>query len=224
MIQSGIFDSSIMNIKKLTNSILIFTINRLIEIVGILILSIGVLFFLSLISHSPSDPNFIFPEGTKIKNLLGFHGSYISDFFFQSFGLISYLIPITYIFTGINIFRKKEIFLIIENTFFSILYLSIGSLFFAYFYKDSFSFYINGNGGFVGNYFDAIFFKAIVDYENTLFYFFILLITIFFSISINLNVKNLYNFLKLKFSKENQNYTNKMKLLMNIFLRKKLKI
>ena len=86
MIQSGIFDSSIMNIKKLANSILIFTINRLIEIVGIIILSIGILFFISLISHSPSDPNFIFPEGAKIKNLLGFHGSYVSDFFFQSFG------------------------------------------------------------------------------------------------------------------------------------------
>ncbi len=209
MIQSGIFDSSIMNIKKLANSILIFTLNRLIEIVGILILSIGILFFISLISHSPADPNFIFPEGAKIKNLLGFHGSYISDFFFQSFGLISYLIPVTYIFTGINIFKKKEIFSLIENTFFSILYLSIGSLFFAYFYKDSFSYYINGNGGFVGNYFNDIFFKAIVGYENILFYFFILLISIFFFISINLNIKNLYNFLKLKFSKENQNYTNK---------------
>ncbi len=213
MIQSGIFDSSIMNIKKLANSVLIFTINRLIEIIGIFILSIGILFFLSLVSHSPSDPNFIFPEGTKIKNLLGFHGSYISDFFFQSFGLISYLIPITYIFTGINIFRKKEIFLIIENTFFSILYLSIGSLFFAYFYKDSFSYYINGNGGFVGNYFNGIFFKGIVDYENILFYFFIVLIIIFFSISVNLNIKNLYNFIKLKFSKKNQNYTNKNEII-----------
>ena len=38
MIQSGIFDSSIMNIKKLANSVLIFTINRLIEIIGIFIL------------------------------------------------------------------------------------------------------------------------------------------------------------------------------------------
>ena len=35
MIQSGKFDSSNMDIKKLANSILIFTIKRLIEIIGI---------------------------------------------------------------------------------------------------------------------------------------------------------------------------------------------
>ena len=38
MIQSGKFDSSNMDIKKLGNSILIFIIKRLIEIFGILIL------------------------------------------------------------------------------------------------------------------------------------------------------------------------------------------
>ena len=46
-----------------------------------------------------------FPENTEIKKLLGFQGSYISDLFFQSIGLISYLIPLTLIFTGINILK-----------------------------------------------------------------------------------------------------------------------
>ena len=77
---------------------------------------------LALITYSPEDPNFIFPENTEIKNLLGFQGSFISDLFFQSIGLIAYLIPFTFIITGINIFRTKEFFLIIENTFFTILY------------------------------------------------------------------------------------------------------
>ena len=67
MIQSGKFDSFNMNIKKLTNSVAIFIINRLIEIFGLIISILGILLLISLISYSPSDPNFIFPENTEIK-------------------------------------------------------------------------------------------------------------------------------------------------------------
>ena len=99
MIQSDKFDSSNMNIKKITNSILLFIVKRLIEIIGITISIIGILLLISLISYSPSDPNFIFPENTEIKNLLGFRGSYVADLFFQSIGLISHLISVTLNFT-----------------------------------------------------------------------------------------------------------------------------
>ena len=151
MIQSGKFDSLIMNIKKIVNLVLIFTIKRLIEITGILICSVGILLLIALISHSPSDPNFIFPENTEIKNILGFQGSYISDLFLQSIGLITYIIPFTYIFTGINIFRKKELFLIIENSFFIIIYILVGSAFFSFYYQDAFLLHINGNEGTASN-------------------------------------------------------------------------
>ena len=147
-----------MNIKKIANIALQFTINRLIEILAVGILIIGTLLLVALVSYSPNDPNFIFSEGTKIKNLLGFHGSYVSDLFFQSIGLLSYLIPITFIFTGINIFKSKELLLIIENIFFSILYSVFGSLFFSFFYQNSFTLYINGNGGFIGDYLSQSFF------------------------------------------------------------------
>ena len=167
MIQSGKFDSSNMDINKLANSILISTIKRLIEIIGIIIFSLGIMLLIALISYSPTDPNFIFPKNTEIKNILGFQGSYISDLFFQSFGMIAYLIPITYICTGFNIFKKKEIFLFIENTFFIVLYILIGSLFFSFYYKEAFSFYINGNGGFVGNFFNTSFLNNVINsYEN----------------------------------------------------------
>ena len=118
-----------MDIKKIADNILIFTIKRLIEIVGILIFVIGVLLLIALISYSPSDPNFIFPNSEEIENLLGFHGSYLSDLFLQSVGLISYLIPITFIFTGVSIINKKQIFLIIENTFYVVPYALAGALF-----------------------------------------------------------------------------------------------
>ena len=170
-----------MNIKKIANDTLRFIINRIIEIVGISISLIGVLFFLALISYSPSDPNFIFPENTEIQNILGFQGAYISDLFFQSIGTISYLISITLLITGVNIFNSKDVFLIIENIFFSIFYCVFGSLFFDFFYQNTFELYINGNGGFVGQYLGQTFLLNLINIQTSVSYFIlILLILVFF--------------------------------------------
>ena len=141
-----------MNIKKTANSLLNFAIKRLAEIFGILVSLIGAMLFLALVTYSPNDPNFIFPENTKIENLMGFQGSFVSDLFFQSVGLISHLIPFTLIITGFNILRTKDFFLFIENNFFVILYLIFGTLFFAHYYSDTYALYTNGNSGFVGDY------------------------------------------------------------------------
>ena len=207
-----------MNIKKLGNSVLIFTINRIIEIIGIFILFFGILLFVALISYNPADPNFIFPQNTDIKNILGFRGSYVSDLFIQSFGFISYLIPITYIFTGIGIFKKKEIFFLVENTFFIVLYTLIGSFFFSFYHNDSLPFYINGNGGFVGSYLNKTFLKDLIYLNEDIFYFFFIAITIlFFLISINFNIKNFIRLPKkinqFFFNRNTKNYTNKNELI-----------
>ena len=79
-----------MNIKKTANLLMNFAIKRLAEILGLL-LFLEAQCCSALLTYSPEDPNFIFPENTEIKNLLGFQGSFISDLFFQSIGLISYL-------------------------------------------------------------------------------------------------------------------------------------
>ena len=86
-----------MNIKKIANTIMQFIIRRLIEIIGVSVTVISILFLIALISYSPNDPNFIFPEKTEIQNILGFQGSYISDLFFQSIGIISYLLSLTFL-------------------------------------------------------------------------------------------------------------------------------
>ena len=122
-----------MNIKKTANLLINFTIKRLAEIFGVLIFFAGGMLLLALITYSPNDPNFIFPENTKIENFMGFQGSFISDLFFQSVGLSAYLIPFTLLVTGINIFKTKDFFLFIENNFFTILYLIFGSLFLAHY-------------------------------------------------------------------------------------------
>ncbi len=186
-----------MNIKKIASISSQFIIHRLIEIIGVSISLIGVLFFLALISYSPSDPNFIFPENTEIKNLLKFQGSYTSDLFFQSIGAISYLISITFFITGINIIKSKDLFLIIENIFYSIFYCIFGSIFFDFFYQNNFELYINGNGGFVGSYLNQIFFSKILSLQTLVsYYFLIFLILIFFLVSINFSVRGFINFTK----------------------------
>ena len=72
-----------MDIKKTANLLINFAVKRLAEIFGFLICCIGTFLLISLLSYSPDDPNFIFPDNTEIRNLLGFRGSYISDIFFQ---------------------------------------------------------------------------------------------------------------------------------------------
>ena len=218
MIQSDKFDSSKMDIRKIANSVLIFTINRLIEVFAILIFVFGILLSASLISYSPNDPNFIFSKNVEIENLLGFYGSYTSDLFLQSIGIISYLIPVTYLFTSMSIFRRKKIFLLIENTFFIVIYSFIGSIFFSLFHKDAFTLFINGNGGFVGDYLNNTFFKNFnSSYENFVYFIFIFLITTFFLMSINFslsNFKSAFTKLFLFFSKKNSsNYTNKNEII-----------
>ena len=216
MIQSGKFDSSKMNIKKIANTALEFTIKRLIEILGILIVLTGILLFIALISYSPEDPNFIFPENTNIKNMLGFQGSYVSDLFFQSIGFVSFLIPITFFFTGINIFRTKNLFIFIENTFFIILYLIFGSLYFSHFYHTNFVLYINGSGGFIGNYLNNSFLSYLINFnEDISYYILVLIILTLFLISVNFNLKKIQNYLKLFFNlfNKDKNYTNKNEII-----------
>jgi len=207
-----------MNIKKTANLLFNFAIKRLAEIFGVVISLVGVMLLLALITYSPNDPNFIFPENTKIENLMGFKGSFISDLFFQSVGLIAYLIPFTLIITGINILKTKDFFLFIENNFFTILYLIFGTLFFAHYYSDTYALFINGNSGFVGQYLDQTFLKSLILInEDIFFYIFILIISIFFLISINFNLRKFITFIKNNFDsffkKDSKNYTDKSEII-----------
>ena len=186
-----------MNFKKLALNALSFSINRIIEILGISILVIGTLLLASLITFSPDDPNFIFPSDTVIKNILGFRGSFAADIFFQSLGMIALLIPFSIIISGLNIIINKKISTIIGSIFFIISYSLLGSLFFSFFYPEAFKLYINGNGGFVGKYLGASFLNSIININNQISYFILLsLILILFLISIQFKINYFFNFIK----------------------------
>ena len=142
----------------------------------------------------------------------------LQTLFFQSIGLIGYLLPITYIFTGLNIFRKKEILVIIENTFFVTIYVLFGSLFFSKFYSENFTLYINGSGGFVGNYLSENFLINLLNrYDDFSYYLLLLFTLLFFILSINFNLKNfilsIKKILNYLFRKNSKSYTNKDELI-----------
>jgi S-DNA-T family DNA segregation ATPase FtsK/SpoIIIE len=207
-----------MNIKKTANLLLNFAIKRLAEILGIVVFLSGLALLVSLVTFSPDDPNFIFPENTQIKNLLGFQGSFIADLFLQSIGLVSYLVSFTILITGVNIFTSKDFFLIIENIFFSILYSISATLFLTHYYPEIFTLYINGNGGFVGNYFDQTFLKSIILINESLSYYILILLTLtIFLISINFSLRKFSDFIKKVFNlfKKNSNkiYTDKSEII-----------
>ncbi|MDA7703320.1 DNA translocase FtsK [Candidatus Pelagibacter sp.] len=207
-----------MEFKKLANNTINFSINRIIETAGIAFFIIGLLLLVSLATFSPDDPNFIFPDNTEIKNLLGFNGSYTADLFFQTFGLIALLIPFTLIFSGLNIVLNKKIFFIFESIFYSVLYSSFGSLFFSFFYPTAFNLYINGNGGFIGKYLETTFLTSLININSQIsYYLLILIILILFLISIHFKISFFYKIIKklfrLIFVKKEKNYTNENEII-----------
>ncbi len=181
-------------------------LNKIIQLFGVLIICFGFLFLLSLITYSPDDPNFIFSDNKDIKNLLGFKGSLVSDFFFQAIGLTSFLIPFTIIITGLNVVLKKNIIIFFESLFFVVLYSLIGSIYLSFFYQDSFLLSISGNGGFVGNFLNVILFKKLLVFNEQISYFCLLLLFIFlFLMSINFKLNYIIIILKFLFRKRSNN-------------------
>ena len=175
-----------MDIRTSIEKIRDFALKRLIEFIGILILILSVLIFVALISYSPNDPNFIYPKNQDINNILGVKGSIGADFLLQSIGLVSYFLPITLIFLSLAIIYKKNLIQIINCLFCIVCYSIIGAIFLTQFYKEAFILIINGNGGFVGDYFyNKFFFKIANLYPELSYYFQLLLFIVLFLLSIN---------------------------------------
>jgi S-DNA-T family DNA segregation ATPase FtsK/SpoIIIE len=66
------------------------------EIVGILLIALGIFLFMSLVTFDPVDPSFFSYSSSKTKeihNWMGAVGSYMAGLLFYAFGLPSFLIP-----------------------------------------------------------------------------------------------------------------------------------
>ncbi len=184
--------------KNFINKIGDFIIKRLAELVGIFLVVTSILLFISLISYSPEDPNFIFPENQEINNFLGFRGSFVADIFFQSVGIISLLIPFSLLFTGLSITINKKFIVIIENIFFIILYIIAATFFFSIFHKETYWLIINGNNGFVGDLMSETLIIDLLNINKTLsYYLLIFFILLFFLLSSNFKISHILNFFML---------------------------
>jgi hypothetical protein len=177
-----------------------FLIKRVTELIALVFMFLSISILISLLSYSPSDPNFVVENTNEIQNIFGYRGSVTSDFLFQSVGLVAYLIPFTLFFSSLNMLIYKRQVVLIDSLFFCILYIIFGSLFFSYFKNQSFLLIINGNGGFVGTFFKGTFLTSILEInENVSFYFLIVLNFFIFLVSTKLKLSqiiNFYNYLK----------------------------
>ena len=179
-----------MNFKSSIDKFKSFTFKRLVELLGILILISAILILVSLISYNPNDPNFIYNKNQIINNFLGINGSIGADFLLQSIGVVAYFLPITFIFLSVSVFFQKKLILILISSFYVVCYLIVGSIFLTQFYKEAFFLIINGNGGFVGNYFYSELFFKILNLNLKISYFLqLVLFLVLFLLSINFNLK-----------------------------------
>ena len=198
MIQSYLSESNKMKLKMFVNKIVLFAFNRVLELMGLIIIIFAFFMFLSLISYSPEDPNFIFTDNSKISNIMGFRGSYTSDIILQSFGIISHLFPITFFFIGATIIKSKRLLVIIDNLFYLIIYSIIGTFYFSTFDNISFELTINGNGGFLGKYISNFLKLDLSDpYQFYVKSILLLLIVFSFCLSINFSIKFFKSLIKL---------------------------
>ena len=82
---------------------------RLNEIVGFLLLSLGLVMLLSLVSYHTQDPSFDTAAASRPLNLVGYLGSYLSDVFFQTFGAAAFVFPLLTFLLSWKWIRSEEL-------------------------------------------------------------------------------------------------------------------
>ena len=176
--------------------------NRLIEFLGVVLIFAAIFLLASILSYSPSDPNFIYSiESTEIKNIWGFYGSVVSDFLLQSLGLISILLVFNFFYWGLKIFAKKKVSNFITKIFFMLCYTVFGSIVLNTLYNDSFWLIDNGNGGFVGQAIkeNIFYFTPLIENQYVIFCF-VLLTIVFFILSLSIKLDEIIKILLFPFT------------------------
>ena len=177
------------------NNISNFLKKRVIELIGLALITFAILLAISFASYSPNDPSFVYSEDNiNIKNYLGIYGSIISDFLLQSFGIMSFLFVATILSWGLSLLLKKKLSRLVFKVFFISLYLIIGCLFIYITFNNSFWLVDNGNAGFIGKLIYIFFEDYSSTFENLYFKIFLFLLTfIFFILSTEINIIKLFS-------------------------------
>ena len=207
------------------NSLTNFLKKRTFEFIGLLLISLGLLLLISFTTYSPNDPSVIYGNSRDtIENLFGIYGSFVSDFLLQSFGLISFLLLLTFASWGINLIIFKQLNKIILKLFFVTLYLIFGCTFFYTSLDNSYWLIDNGNSGFVGEISYSLVNNYFPDLNQSYLKVSLLILTIiFFTLASEIKVLNFFkklqgasNFLNKKKLDGNKDELNKVQYNENI--------
>ena len=174
-----------------------FVKKRLIELSGILLIFISIFILASIITYSPSDPNFIYSsESTIIKNVGGFYGSVVSDFLLQSFGLIAIFLSFNILYWGTKLVTQKSIVNFITRIFFTFSFIVFGSTGLNLLHNDSYWLIDNGNGGFVGQIIkeNIFYFSPLIENQYVI-YIILLFSIIFFILSLGIKINEIITIL-----------------------------
>ena len=184
-------------ISKINN----FLKNRLIELFGIILITISIFLLISISSYYPDDPNFIYrQENTEIKNIAGFYGSVLSDFLLQSCGLISILFIFNFFYWGMKIVLHKKINNILLKIFFVLLYTILGTIALNINFNHSIWLIDNGNGGFVGRIIkESIYYLTPLVENQYIIYSLVSLSVIFFILSLGIKFKEFLKIISFPF-------------------------
>ncbi|MEC7150202.1 MAG: DNA translocase FtsK 4TM domain-containing protein [Pseudomonadota bacterium] len=181
-----------------------FLKKRTFELLGLILILSSIALAIAFGTYSPEDPSFIYGDRNFIiQNFFGIYGSSVADFLLQSFGLVSFLLLLNFLFWGLDLIIKKELRKIILKLFLVIAYLTVGTVFIYLTFDNSFWLIDNGNSGFVG--------KIIYNFINTWapwinnaysIYGLLLLTIVFFSYSADINYKKVFSLIILLFRRK----------------------
>ena len=82
---------------------------RLNEVIGFLLLSLGLVMLLSLVSYHTQDPSWDTAAESQPLNLIGYPGAYAADLLFQTFGATAFLIPFLLFLLAWKWIRSEEL-------------------------------------------------------------------------------------------------------------------
>jgi len=140
--------------EKLINFIKI----KLLQIISVLIVTTGVIFFIFIVNYSAYELEFTFFSKSNFIKKIFEAFQYTSDFFLQIFGIISIFISLNLCVWGSYFFFKRNIQNFLLKCIYLILYLILGGVFFSIVSEKSFFLPDHGLGGFFGNFITSKFF------------------------------------------------------------------
>ena len=196
-----------MQLNILLNNIMNFTKKRLIELFGLSLIAFFLIFIFTLAKYSPENATLIYnSDGSNVSNIFNYYSNSIADFFLQSFGLMSFLIGISFFSWGINLLVNKKIDKILAKSFYLCASLFFGCLFIYSTFNNSFWLIDNGNSGFIGERSFSLLSNFFPIIENEYFKYSFLFLTLgFFILGSSISINRILSLLLRK----NGTYKNK---------------